>query len=89
MRIIILSLAVLLAACTATMPVKQKFPDAPKELFEKCPQLLTIEDGTTSITDILKVVVKNYQTYYACAVTAEGWTDWYKVQKDIYNGVSK
>ena len=90
MRVLILSLAVLLASCaTAPVPVKQKFPDAPKELFEKCPQLLTIEPGTTAITDILKVVVKNYQTYYACAVTTEGWTDWYKIQKDIYNGVSK
>ena len=34
MKYIILSLAVFLSACSTTVPVTQKFPDAPKELFE-------------------------------------------------------
>jgi len=85
MKYIILSLVVFLSACTATVPVKQKFPDAPAELFEKCPTLNTIEPGKTAITDLLKTVVGNYALYYECAIKQEGWTNWYSEQKKIFN----
>ena len=85
MKYIILSLVVFLSACTATVPVKQKFPEAPAELFEKCPTLNTIEPGKTAITDLLKTVVGNYALYYECAIKQEGWTNWYGEQKKIFN----
>jgi hypothetical protein len=59
MKYIVLSLVVFLSACTTIVPVKQKFPEAPAELFEKCPTLNTIEPGKTAITDLLKTVVDN------------------------------
>ena len=34
MKYIILSLALVLAACSTPVPVKQKFPDVPKALVE-------------------------------------------------------
>ena len=85
MKYIILSFAVFLSACSTTVPVKQKFPDAPKELFEKCPTLNTIEPGKTAITDLLKTVVSNYTLYYECSIKQEGWTDWYGKQKKNFD----
>lgn len=87
MKYIILSLVVFLSACTTVVPVKQKFPEAPTELFEKCPTLNTIEPGKTAITDLLKTVVGNYALYYECAIKQEGWTDWYSEQKKIFETV--
>lgn len=87
MKYIILSLVIFLSACTTTVPLKQKFPEAPTELFEKCPTLNTIEPGKNSITDMLKTVVGNYALYYECSIKQEGWTDWYGEQKKIFETV--
>lgn len=89
MKIAIVSLAILLTACSTTVPVKQKFPEAPKELLEKCPQLETIPQGTTAITDFLKVVVRNYGLYYECSLKVDGWSEWYESQKKIFDEVNK
>lgn len=89
MRLVALGLIIFLSACSTTVPVKQKFPDAPQELLEKCPQLETIPAGTTAITDFLKVVVKNYGLYYECSLKNDGWGEWYNSQKKIFNDVNK
>lgn len=89
MKYFILSLTFFLASCSTTVPVQQKFPDAPKELFEKCPTLNTIDPGKTAITDLLKTVVGNYALYYECAIKQEGWSNWYGEQKQIFNKANK
>lgn len=89
MRLAAIGLTILLTACSTTVPIKHKFPEAPKELLEKCPQLETIPAGTTAITDFLKVVVKNYGLYYECSLKNDGWHEWYDSQKKIYNEVYK
>ncbi len=89
MKIVIVGLTIFLSACTTTVPVKQKWPDVPKELLEKCPQLNTIEPGTTAITDFLKVVVKNYGLYYECSLKNDGWNEWYGSQKKIFEEANK
>jgi hypothetical protein len=83
MNKLILILTVGLASCGTIVPIKQKFPEAPTKLMVKCPQLDIISDDTASLTDMLKVVVKNYSTYYQCAVVADGWQEWYQLQKII------
>ena len=83
-----LILAALLAGCT-TVPVKQKFPDAVTELREKCPQLAQIEGEKVAITDMLKVVIANYTTYYQCANKVDGWNEWYDKQKKIFEEANK
>jgi hypothetical protein len=55
----------------------------------KCPNLKTIEGDKVSITDMLKVVVENYSMYYQCAVTTDGWQEWYQVQKIISEQATK
>jgi len=86
MKYIILSLAVFLSACS-TAPVKQKFPEVPKALVERCESLKKVEGDKVAITEMLKVVVQNYGMYYECAAKVDGWNDWYLEQKRIYESV--
>lgn len=81
----------LLTGCSAfkqLVPVKPPpFPEAVKELTQPCPDLKTIEGNQVAIIDLLKVVVENYTMYYQCSLKNDGWNDWYKTQKDIYEKV--
>jgi hypothetical protein len=89
MKLAILTLAILLSACSTTVPVKQKFPTAPAALFEKCPDLKQADTGKTAITDLLKTVVENYGLYYQCSLKNDGWIDWYGGQKKIFEEANK
>jgi hypothetical protein len=88
MKTIILGFSVLLVSCT-TIPVNRDFPDAVPALQEKCPALSTVESTgkETSITDLLKTVVKNYGSYYECANKVDGWNEWYNKQRKIFENV--
>jgi hypothetical protein len=86
MKYIVLSLALFLTACS-TAPVKQKFPEVPKSLVERCESLKKIEGDRVAITEMLKVVVQNYGMYYECAAKVDGWQEWYTEQKRIYESV--
>ena len=85
--IIIVALAVM-TGCSTTVPIAQKFPDVPNRLLQKCPQLETVNDGV-KLSELTKTVSVNYQTYYSCAVTTDGWIEWYAIQKAIFDKVSK
>ena len=85
--VIFIILAFLMTACSTTVPVTGNFPSAPGMLFEKCPELKTLEGEKVSIIDFTKVVTENYTTYYQCAETQEGWIEWYKQQKKIFESV--
>ena len=87
MKYALLILAVFLTACSTSVPVKQKFPDVPKALVERCESLKKVEGDRVAITEMLKVVVQNYGMYYECAAKVDGWNDWYLEQKRIYEGV--
>lgn len=85
----IVLLSAFLSGCSILVPVKQKFPEAVPELKEKCPELLQLQGTQISITDMLKTVVQNYNTYYQCANKVEGWNEWYDKQKEIFDKVNK
>lgn len=87
MKYIVLSLALVLTACSTPVPVSQRFPDVPKALVERCDSLRKIEGDKVAITEMLKVVVQNYGMYYECAAKVDGWNDWYQEQKRIYESV--
>jgi len=86
MRTLIFALAITLAGCTS-VPVKQKFPDAPSALKERCENLKKIEGDKVAITEMLKVIVQNYTLYYECSTKVDGWNEWYNEQKKIYESV--
>jgi len=82
-----LLVVLLLAGCTTTVPVKQKFPNATPELMKKCESLKKIEGDKVAITDMLKVIVHNYSLYHEWSTKVDGWQDWYNEQKKIFDNV--
>lgn len=85
MKYVALLLAVGLTGCH-TIPVKQKFPEPPgAESMLSCPELNKL-NSDSKLSDISKTVAKNYTLYHQCNTKVEGWIEWYKVQKDIYEG---
>ena len=78
-----LFLAFLLAGCSTTVPVAQKFPEAPSILQQPCKQLEQASPSAT-VSEFAKVVVNNYTEYYQCANIVDGWQEWYKNQKKIF-----
>ena len=87
MRILLLGLISLLAACSTAVPLTQSFPDAPAMLKEKCPELKTIAGDRVTIVDFARTVTQNYTTYYECAARTEAWQEWYTRQKQIWEEV--
>ena len=85
--VVIMFLIAMCSGCAIGVPVKQEFPVAPAVLLERCPDLLTIDDGKNSMRDMLKVVIQNYSLYYQCAERTHGWQDWHTDQKRIYDSI--
>lgn len=80
-----LLLTLLLVGCTS-IPVKQKFPEVPNVMREKCPQLKSIDDSA-KLSDIAKTITENYTTYHECSIKNDAWLEWYDTQKKIYESV--
>lgn len=90
--ILAILVTLMLSGCgmmTKFLPAKPQWPEAPKQLLEKCPDLKQIEGDRIAITELLKAVVNNYTLYYECSLKNDGWNDWYKKQKEAYDGVKK
>ena len=89
MKIVYITLlSLVLSSCgiiTKFLPAKPQWPEAPAVLQKKCPDLKQIEGNQIAITDLLKAVVTNYTLYYECSIKNDGWNDWYKKQKEIYD----
>jgi hypothetical protein len=85
MKTFILFFAIFLAGCTTVVPVKRNFPDAPQVLLEDCKELQLMVGN--SITDMLRTVVENYRLHYECANKVDGWRDWHREQKRIFESV--
>jgi hypothetical protein len=85
MKILILSFVIFLTGCSTLVPVKRNFPDVPQALNEDCKELQLMAGN--SITDLLRTVVENYRLHYECSNKVEGWQDWYKEQKRIFDRV--
>lgn len=87
MKYLAIALVLLLSACSTTVPVTAKFPQAPGTLVqESCPNLQKLEEQA-KLSDVAKTVTVNYSEYYLCAVKLEAWQRWYREQKTIYEGL--
>lgn len=82
-RLALLLTLILISGCVA-VPVKQKFPDAPNQLFQACPDLKQTEP-TEKLSDVLKIVTKNYSQYHECQIAVDTWIEWYSLQRDLFN----
>ncbi|CAB5218779.1 hypothetical protein UFOVP218_146 [uncultured Caudovirales phage] len=76
-------LVMLVAACSTTVPVTQKFPQAPQELQQPCKPLEQVITNTT-LSQLTKTVVNNYSEYHQCSSKVENWQLWYTQQKQIF-----
>jgi hypothetical protein len=83
---IILLLLISLTGCSTTVPVVAKFPEVPKVLLTKCPNLQELSTDA-KLSDVAKTITVNYSSYYECAVKMDAWIEWYSVQKIIYEGI--
>lgn len=88
MKYLALACVILLTGCSTTVPVQQKFPDAPDTLRQPCPQLDTIKDPVL-LSELTKSVTNNYTTYHTCANRVDAWNDWYAKQKKIFDDAQK
>jgi len=84
--LLIAASAVVLTGCIS-VPVKRNFPEAPKELMTQCPELVKLQDGTTQISEMLKVITENYGQYHECKIKSDQWIQWYDQQKKIFDSV--
>jgi hypothetical protein len=89
MKLWLAALITMLAGCSTTVPVKQRWPDAPAALQERCPPLKQLDKDQNTLRDLLMVMIDNYAVYYSCAGRAQGWQDWYMEQKKIFEDSNK
>ena len=75
-----------ISGCSTVVPVTAKFPDPPKYASESCPQLSKLPEQS-KLSDVATTVNINYTTYYECAVKVDAWTEWYQIQKSIFENV--
>ena len=86
--VIVIMVLSLLVGCSTTVPVTARFPEPPKYATEPCPQLQKLNNDA-KLSDVATTVTVNYSTYYECAVRNDSWIEWYKIQKNIFDNVSK
>jgi hypothetical protein len=90
MKYTLLFFVMLLTGCASTtVPVTQKFPEAPDTLKVKCPELDVIDKPTVLLSELVYTITKNYMKYHECSNVVDGWQDWHTKQKAISDSVSK
>jgi len=72
-----------ITGCSTAVPVTARFPEPPRHALERCPQLQKLTDDA-KLSDVATTVTINYSTYYECAVKNDAWTQWYQIQKNIF-----
>ena len=87
MKYIIIALVLCLSGCASTVPVSMNFPQAPEELKTACPDLKTISEGTTKLSEVVSIVSENYGQYQECKIKIDAWTQWYNSQKKIFESI--
>jgi len=87
MKYIIIALVLCLTGCAGTVPVTMSFPQVPEELKTACPDLKTIPEGTTKLSEVVTVVTENYGQYQECKIKIDAWTQWYNSQKKIFESI--
>jgi len=76
-----------LAGCATSVPVTMNFPQVPEELKVSCPDLKTIPEGTTKLSEVVSNVSENYGQYHECRIKIDAWTQWYNSQKKIFESI--
>lgn len=89
MKLMVVLAVLMLSGCSVLVPVKQKWPEAPASLQEKCAPLKELSKDQTQLKDLLMVMIDNYAAYYVCAGRTQGWQEWYQQQQKIFTEANK
>jgi hypothetical protein len=81
-----LLIVLLLSGCATVVPVTVKFPEAPTLLLEPCEDLAKLKEEP-KLSEVAKTVVVNYTKYNNCALKNDSWIEWYKKQKQLFDGM--
>jgi starvation-inducible outer membrane lipoprotein len=84
---LVLALTFLLAGCVG-VPVERNFPGVPESFKQSCPELQTVRDDNTQLSELMVVVTSNYKQYHECQIKVEAWQEWYKTQKKLFEGAN-
>ena len=63
------------------------WPEAPTSLMEPVSNLDPLPEDKKSLTDLIQNANENYGKYYQLKEKYDGWQDWYKSQKQIYESI--
>lgn len=77
---------IFLCGCSTAVPVKRNFPEAPVVMMENCAPLVKLTEDV-KLSDVAKNISENYSLYHLCAAKHEAWTEWYTIQKQIFDEV--
>jgi len=80
-------MALELAACSTTVPVKRVFPEVPEQLMAPCDALTAIGKPEVTLSELMTTVTKNYTRYHSCAEANSAWQQWYQEQRTIFDSV--
>ena len=83
MKKLILIPLIALVGCVG-VPVERKFPGIPEGLKQGCPDLQTVAEDNTKLSELMIVVTSNYKEYHTCQIKVESWLEWYNTQKKIF-----
>jgi hypothetical protein len=86
-RFLIISLLLLTGCASTSVPVVPPFPDVPDSLKQACPNLKTVDENTTKLSEMLETITNNYHRYYDCKSQVDDWIEWYNTQKSIYGKI--
>ena len=77
------------SGCSTVVPVTAKFPEPPgRGAMTACPALQKL-NSDAKLSDVANTVTVNYGTYYECAVKSDAWQEWYRIQRNIFEGAGK
>jgi len=91
-KILIILLTFTLSGCSM-MPrltsAKPEFPgpfvDEKTQQMPKCEDLKQVPADVNSMSEVFKIIVENYTTYWRCSNQVDGWAEWYEQQKKNYD----
>ena len=82
-----ISMCVLLTGCGITTPVKRSFPAAPAYLMQPADELRVLDKNTQDLDALIVNANENYASYRELDIRLQGWQQWYREQKQIFESV--
>jgi hypothetical protein len=84
---VIMAPLVLTGCFTTATPVKRSFPEAPAYLMQPADELRPLDKNTQDLDALIINANENYASYRELDIRLQGWQQWYREQKQIFESV--